>query len=502
MAELNSEGRYDDLVYTNFPAELDSWEDRVDVMADTLALANQYRDYCVAGNYAEAQNLLENDETGTLKRMQINAMSINQITHAVMAMERLFKTDVETYVKDQVFADDLMIWTYKHSYDADTKVHNFTGKGVNCKAKCTATFKSGDTIAVNGVSVPAYAGPETIENAGSDIIINGRWVTFTYDGTQVNFKAGGGVSSSMLAQATANEKYVLKGKKFYAGNKEVKNGAIPNLSLPKDRGGDATTSVNASNMNSGVDVVTACSMETNTDGVKRVCMRPDYGAFGGADKEIGSDGYVGVNASAFGTAWQSNVLEGTTFTSGNTNKVADSGSMPNRGGTGFTYGGSNITIPYGYYNGSGTVSVSGGNQGSKSFVYSGSNITVPQGWYNGAGSVSCAGGNQGSFNRTINPGGSVTIPQGYHNGGGRIYANAVSKNDITGALRTGTTKVGVNVGRDRYIVGITKAILSRWPGDGSVENGEWSYLQISDDHHTINGAGNGAGTIDYVYIQL
>ena len=96
-------------------------------------------------------------------------------------MERLFKTDVETYVKGQVFEDDLMIWTYTHSYDKETHVHNFKGKGYNGKAKCTATFNSGDTIAVNGVKVPGYAGSDRIENAGSDIIINGRWCSFIYD---------------------------------------------------------------------------------------------------------------------------------------------------------------------------------------------------------------------------------------------------------------------------------------------------------------------------------
>ena len=203
---------------------------------------------------------------------------------------------------------------------------------------------------------------------------------------------------------------------------------------------------------------------------------------------------------ALADAAESQVLSGKKFYAGD--KTLKTGTMTNRGNTNYEYNGSNLTIGSGYHAGGGVISVSGGNKGNKGYTDSGYNQTIEKGWYNGSGTVSCAGGNQGAFNRTINPGGSVTIPQGYHNGNGRIYANAVSKNDITGALRYGTTKVGVNVGSDKYIVGITKAILSRWPGDGSVENGEWSYLQISDDHHTINGAGNGAGTIDYVYIQL
>lgn len=455
MAELNSEGRYDDLLYTKFPAEIDSWEDVVDVTADTVALANQYRELCASGDYAAAQELLDNDETGMLKKMQINAMTINQQAHAIMAMERLFKADVETYVKDQVFEDDLMIWTYTHSYDESTHVHNFKGKGYNGKAKCTATFKSGDTIAVNGVKVPGYAGSDRIENAGADIIINGRWVSFIYDGTQVNFKGGGGVSSSALAQTTADTKFVLKGKTFFAGDKEQKSGELPNLSVPKSKGGDAATNLNAQYPNVGVDVTEVFWFTENGDGVKRICLRPNYGAFGGSSGAIGTDGYVGMDASKLGAAYTSQVLEGATFTSGNCTSAAQAGTMPNRGGLGFQYNGSNKAIPEGYYDGSGVVSVAGGSKGSKSYTYSGSSITIDQGWYNGAGSVNCLGGNQGAFSRTIVPGGSVTIPQGYHNGSGVITAQNVGAvlktttigHDCTAGLNqfafTGGTLVGV-----------------------------------------------------------
>ena len=482
MAELNSEGRYDDLLYTKFPAEIDSWEDVVDVTADTVALANQYRELCASGDYAAAHELLENDETGMLKKMQINAMTINQQAHAIMAMERLFKTDVETYVKGQVFEDDLMIWTYTHSYNEETHVHNFKGKGYNGKAKCTATFNSGDTIAVNGVKVPGYAGSDKIENAGSDIIINGRWCSFIYDGTQVNFKGGGGVSSSVLAQTTADASCVLKGKTFFAGSKEQKNGKLPNLSIPKNKGGDAATSLNAQYPNVGVDVTEVFWFTENGDGVKRICLRPNYGAFGGSSGALGTDGYVGMDASKLGTAYTSQVLEGATFTSGNCMSAAQAGTMPNRAGLGFQYSGSNKAIPEGYYDGSGVVSVAGGSKGSKSYTYSGSSITIVQGWYNGAGSVNCLGGNQGAFSRTIAPGGSVTIPQGYHNGNGVITAQ-----NVGAVLKTTTIGHDCTAGQNRFtftggtLVGVTYAgtpynsenILQGVGADGNVY---WSQL--------------------------
>lgn len=203
---------------------------------------------------------------------------------------------------------------------------------------------------------------------------------------------------------------------------------------------------------------------------------------------------------ALADATEGQVLSGKKFYAGD--KTLKTGAMTNRGNTNYEYNGSNLTVGSGYHAGGGVISVSGGNKGNKGYTYSGYNQTIEKGWYNGSGTVSCAGGNQGAFSRTINPGGSVTIPQGYHNGGGRITANAITSSDITGRLRSDRTKIGVNVGNDRYIVGITLANLTRYPGDGSSENGEWSYIGISNDHHSITGAGNGAGDITYTYIQL
>lgn len=110
--------------------------------------------------------------------------------------------------------------------------------------------------------------------------------------------------------------------------------------------------------------------------------------------------------------------------------------------------------------------------------------------------------NNGAWKATINPGQAIQVPYGYHNGSGRITANAITSNDMIGRLRSDNTRIGVNVGSDRYIVGIISADLHRYSGDSTVENGEWAYLGISGDHHSITGYGNGAGAIGYTYIQL
>ena len=82
-----------------------------------------------------------------------------------------------------------------------------------------------DSFTVNGVAVPAYCGADAVDG---DTIVKGRWVLFFYDGTQLNFNGGGGLSTSKLALATATEDNVLAGKSFYAVDKTLKEGTMPN----------------------------------------------------------------------------------------------------------------------------------------------------------------------------------------------------------------------------------------------------------------------------------
>lgn len=116
---------------------------------------------------------------------------------------------------------DSTIQVYTHT--KTNNVHNFVGTGANGRAKITADFASGDTFQVNGAAVTAYWGNDAPD---SDLIATGRWVTFIVDGKTINFKPGGGLTSSKLAQATATESDVLSGKTFYAGDKTMKTGTI------------------------------------------------------------------------------------------------------------------------------------------------------------------------------------------------------------------------------------------------------------------------------------
>lgn len=102
-------------------------------------------------------------------------------------------------------------------------VYELTGSGAVGRCKIPAAWNSGDTWSVNGKAVPAYCGVDAVD---SDCIVAGRWVLFTFDGQRLDFNGGGGLSSGKLAQATAAESDVLSGKKFYAGNKNLKTGTL------------------------------------------------------------------------------------------------------------------------------------------------------------------------------------------------------------------------------------------------------------------------------------
>lgn len=105
------------------------------------------------------------------------------------------------------------------------KVYALKGTGAVGRFKVPAAWSAGDTWTVNGKAVPAYCGADA---ADGDCVAAGRWITFVYDGTRLDFNGGGGLSASKLAQATATEGNVLAGKRFYAADKTLKEGTMPN----------------------------------------------------------------------------------------------------------------------------------------------------------------------------------------------------------------------------------------------------------------------------------
>lgn len=226
-------------------------------------------------------------------------------------------------------------------------------------------------------TLPAYYGTEGFVMALAGEPVTGKWLSFTNDGTQLNFKGGGGIGVSKLAATTAVPADVVQGRTFYSKDKTLKTGTLADKPA----------------LNDAVSV--------------------------GND---GSNFYVRILVGAYRTKQATGYPE---IRFPNSDAIENIPGGDNGAWNG-TYSGSNVTIPKGYHNGNGSVGVAGGNRGNWNGTYSGSDVTIPQGYHNGSGSVGVAGGNRGAWGSTINPGGSVTIPQGWHNGGGVVKANGNS----------------------------------------------------------------------------
>ena len=103
----NTDGTYVDLPLTGFPASVDQWQDYIDVTADLITLANQYKTKLAAGDYAGAKAILDGDTSGNLKRAMITAINFNQLKQAIMAIERMWSEDISTYVVSQAFMGEV-----------------------------------------------------------------------------------------------------------------------------------------------------------------------------------------------------------------------------------------------------------------------------------------------------------------------------------------------------------------------------------------------------------
>ena len=197
---------------------------------------------------------------------------------------------------------------------------------------------------IQAESLPAYYGTEDFVTALAGEPVTDKWLTFTNDGTQLNFKGGGGVGVSKLAATTAVPADVVQGKTFYSKDKTLKTGTI----------------VDRPALNDAVSV--------GNDG-SYIYYRINQGAY----RTNQAIGYPEIRASNDSVI--SNIPGG------------------NNGAWSGTYSGSNVTIPQGYHSGGGSVSVAGGNRGNwGTTINPGGSVTIPQGYHAGGGVVRSNGG--------------------------------------------------------------------------------------------------------------
>ena len=196
--------------------------------------------------------------------------------------------------------------------------------------------------------LPAYYGTEDFVTALAGEPVTDKWLTFTNDGTQLNFKGGGGVGVSKLAATTAVPADVVQGKTFYSKDKTLKTGTLAD----KPALNDAVS--------------------------------------------VGNDGnylYARINVGAYRTKQSTGYPE---IRFPNSDAIANIPGGDNGDWSG-TYSGSNVTVPKGYHNGNGSVGVAGGNKGAwGSTINPGGSVTIPKGYHNGSGVVK-ANGNSINF---------------------------------------------------------------------------------------------------------
>ncbi len=208
-----------------------------------------------------------------------------------------------------------------------------------------------------------------------------------------------------------------------------------------------------------------------------------------------------------GDAADSHVLSGKTYYNKDP-KTRRTGTMPNRGAVAqeLAAGGS-YTIPEGYHNGGGKVTVkslasqTGGATATDGDVLSGRTY-----WKDGAKRTGTMA-NQGAKTASLNAGGSYTIPAGYHNGGGKVTANSLASQTsanaaaghilsgktawVNGSKLTGTLAVQSAISFSAAALSATSVRIS-WKNPA---RGPWQgvFIQMS----TSGNPGTGGGTRKY-----
>lgn len=98
--------KYEEYPRSNFPEEIDNWDNMQDINAITAPVAQQYYNLINANNFSGAASLLASNPD--LLKTLFNADKYNQLSDGVKATQKFFKEQVETYV-DELFANTVGI---------------------------------------------------------------------------------------------------------------------------------------------------------------------------------------------------------------------------------------------------------------------------------------------------------------------------------------------------------------------------------------------------------
>lgn len=133
---------------------------------------------------ADITDLRLDEDVCGLMRDGVTGIPTAQLQEQAEALMEQLRSDIDAA------SSGVGISVYTHSKSGT--VHALTGGGPNGRVLMTAEVAEGDTVTVNGKAMPAYVGAEDFAAALAGQTLDGRWLTFVFDGTQVNFKGGGG----------------------------------------------------------------------------------------------------------------------------------------------------------------------------------------------------------------------------------------------------------------------------------------------------------------------
>lgn len=111
---------YPDLTGTNFPNDLDTFLNYINITATDAPLIVQYVEAMRNGDYTGAQNILQQIPNATRKIIQ--AADLNKLSEAILALERFFKTDIQPYIteKQEEWQNIIDRFSYKGAWSSGT----------------------------------------------------------------------------------------------------------------------------------------------------------------------------------------------------------------------------------------------------------------------------------------------------------------------------------------------------------------------------------------------
>lgn len=125
-----------DLTGTKFPDEIDNWDRWIDPTIQTIVAIQKYQSLYNQSKFDEANEVISNNPT--LKRIIVNAESLNKLQDAIISMERFYFSDFQAYLQNIVHYEGNYLATKKYTkYSIVTNIdHNIQEAYLCIKADC------------------------------------------------------------------------------------------------------------------------------------------------------------------------------------------------------------------------------------------------------------------------------------------------------------------------------------------------------------------------------